>query len=277
MKENRKQRHRIAPRAALFGSVLLLLLARAAGARADLYPGVGSDVSFTNQNETFYTLYARLGYAPSYRTYMDVGYSHEWDFTQTTQEFHIVYADLYRQVSNRWTVGGLANTTFGATPDTGGYYSLFVRPEARYAATGRVSVGAGPVYYYVSGYDSFLGVFLGVYVYPTPDWWLYVRGTVDTSLDPSVSEQDAALDMGLSYNIIKYLSVYGLFRLSNGVTTSPVNNPSSHGSLNGGGSMSTMAMGGSGMGRGGMNNNYPSMNSFSSTVTTFTIGLSAVF
>ena len=48
---------------------------------AGFYPGVGSDVSFTDQNQTFYTLYGKLVNAPSYNTYIDAGSSHEGDFT----------------------------------------------------------------------------------------------------------------------------------------------------------------------------------------------------
>ncbi|MCL4468623.1 MAG: hypothetical protein M1591_06805 [Deltaproteobacteria bacterium] len=258
-------------------SILLLFLGCATNTYADFYPGVGSDVSFTDQNEIFYTIYGRLGYAPSYRTYMDIGYTHEWDFTQTSspQQFHIVYADLYHRVGRKWKLGGVANYTFGATPDTNGYYSAMVRPEGRYAITDIVSVGAGPVYYYIYGPGSFIGVFLGGYFCPTDQWWLYMRGTVDTSVNPDVSEQDAALEMGASYNIIKYISVYALYKLSTGITTNPVNNLSGSASSSRG-TMGTMAIGrGMGGGMGNGMNNYPSL--FTTTISTFTIGLSVTF
>ncbi len=264
----------------LYWGILLLLLGYATNTHADFYPGVGSDVSFTDQNQTFYTLYGKLGYAPSYKTYMDAGYSHEWGVAQTssTEEFHILYADLYQRIGSRFKLGGVANYTFGATSNTNGYYSVSTRLEGRYAITDFVSVGAGPVYYYVYGPGSFIGAFLGGYFYPTYKWWLYMRGIVDTSVNPDVSEQDAALEMGTSYNIIRYISIYALYKLSTGITTNPVNNLSNSSSSNRG-TMGTLAMGG-GMG-GGMSgtgmNNFPSMNYFTSTISTFTIGLAVTF
>ena len=62
-------------------TAFLLLLCSMTKEFAGFYPGVGSDVSFTDQNQTFYTLYGKLVNAPSYNTYIDAGSSHEGDFT----------------------------------------------------------------------------------------------------------------------------------------------------------------------------------------------------
>jgi hypothetical protein len=252
---------------------------------AGFYPGIGSDVSFTNQNNTFYTLYGSLGYTPSDKTYMGIGYTHEWNFTQTanTQEFHIISASLYHKVSKNWNLGGLANYTFGATSNTGGYYSIALRFDPRYAVTDKLSVGAGPLYYYIKGPGNFIGVFAGLYVYPTYNWFAYLRGTIDTSIDPDISQQDTALDMGASYTIDKYIGVYAMYRLSTGITTYPANNLYSNGGSNSAsGGIGTMAMGGTGSGMPGSSgsssmSHSPSISYITTTISTFTIGLSLIF
>jgi hypothetical protein len=266
--------------------ILIFLCFWATNAYAGFYPGIGSDVSFTDQNNTFYTLYGSLGYTPSYKTYMGIGYTHEWNFTQTTgtQEFHIINASLYQRLSRKWKIGGLASYTLGATANTSGYYSLLLRLDPRYAVTDKLSVGAGPLYYYVNGPGDFIGIFTGVYVYPTYNWFAYLRGTVDTSVDPDISQVDTALDIGTSYNINKYIGVYALYRLSTGITTYPANNLYSNnsGNTSAKGSMSTMAMGGTGSGMtgssgtGSMNHN-PSISYTTNTISTVTLGLAVTF
>ncbi len=256
--------------------IVLLMLVAATPASADFYPKVGSDASFTNQNETYYTLYGTLGYAPSSRTYMSAGYSHEWGVSTTasTQEYHIVYGDVYQRIGRKWKMGGVANYTFGATPDTSNYYSVSGRLEGRYDLTGIFSIGAGPVYYYVTGPGSYLGGFLGLYLYPVSALGIYARGTLDTALNPDISQQDADFEVGSSYTFLNMVSVYALYRLSTGITTNPVNNLSS--SSSGRSTMGPLAMGMGGTSGSGTNRGS-SLNYVTSSISTFTIGLSVTF
>ncbi len=258
--------------------ICFVLMVCTASAHADFYPGVGSDVSFTNQDETYYTLYGKLGYAPSSRTYLSAGYSHEWGVPQTsstgTEQYHIIYADLYQRVGRKWKIGGIANYTFGATSDTDGYYSVSGRLEGRYDLTSIFSIGAGPVYYYVEGPGSFLGGFLGLYLYPVSDWGLYARGTADTSVSSAISQQDAELALGTSYTFLNHFSVYALYRLSAGITTNPVNNLS--GASSGRGTMGPLAMG-MGGNTGSTMNRSTSLNYVTSSISTVTLGLAVTF
>ena len=257
----------------------------AASAYAGFYPGIGSDVSFTNQNNTFYNLYGTLGYMPSDKTYMGVGYTHEWNFTQTsdTQEFHIINASLYQGIGTRWKLGGLASYTFGATANTDGYYSLSLRLDPRYAVTDNFSAGAGPLYYYINGPGSFIGVFAGLYFFPVSDWFLYLKGAVDTAVDPGASQVDSALDIGTSYTINRYIGLYAIYRLSAGITTYPTNNLYSNNSAGTAkGTMGTMAMPGIGSGMSGPSgsgslNHNPSISYTTNTLSTFTLGFAVTF
>ena len=262
-----------------------LLFLSAGGAYAGFYPGIGSDVSFTDQNNTFYNLYGSLGYSPSPKTFMGIGYTHEWNFTQTTdtQEFHIINASLYQGIGRRWKLGGLASYTFGATANTDGYYSLSLRLDPRYAVTDTFSAGIGPMYYYINGPGSFIGVFAGLYVTPVYNWLLYLKGTVDTAVDPGISQVDTALDIGTSYSINRFIGFYAQYRLSTGITTYPTNNLYSNNSGNAAkGSMGTMAMPGSGSGMSGPGGTGSQLHNLSinyttNTLSTFTLGLAVTF
>jgi|YelNatPaOPRAMG01_1025707.scaffolds.fasta_scaffold13422_4 hypothetical protein len=263
---------------------LIYILLFAPFAYAGFYPGIGSDVSFTDQNNIFYTLYGTLGYAPSYKTYTSIGYTHEWDFTQTTniQEFHIINGSLYQRISKNWRLGGLASYTFGATSNTDGYYSVSLKIDPRYAINDKFSIGAGPLYYYIKGPGDFIGVFAGLYIYPDYNWFLYFKGTIDSAIDPDVSQQDTALEIGASYNINTYIGLYAMYRLSTGITTYPINNFNGNGNGSAKNGMGTMSMGGmnngasSHTGNGSMNHS-PQISYSSTTISTITLGLSVTF
>lgn len=262
----------------LWYTVVLFFLSRAANVYAGFYPSVGSDVSFTDQNETFYTLYASLGYTPTYKTFLSIGYSHEWNyFTQATQEYHILYANIYQKINRRYKLGIVLNSTFGATPNTDGYYALSSKLDSRYALTDKVSLSAGPVYYYIYGPGGFIGIFFGAYFYPVYDWLVDIKGSADTSIDAGVSQQDTSLELGTSYTINRYIGFYALYRLSTGITTNPTNalyTGNSSGTSTGKGGIGTMAMGDT------MNNpmgGSGASNYLTTTISIFTIGLSVTF
>ena len=260
--------------------IIFVVICAGVNAHADLYPGVGGDVSFTDQNDIYYTAYGTLGYTPSPKTYADVGYTHEWDVPQTanSMEFHIVSADLYHKLYKDWKLGGSASYTFAATPNAYGYYFFLSRLEARYSLVHNVEIGAGPVYYDVYGIGGFIGAFIGLYLYPAYKWSITARGTMDTAISQNVSQQDTAISLGISYNIIRYFGVYALYRLSTGISTSPANNTTANNPIQNRGGIGTMAMG---TGMPGSSNrgsgSYPAIGYYTSTISTFTLGLFVTF
>lgn len=264
----------------LIVSTLICLLLNTSSVHAYFYPSIGSDLSFTDHNNIFYTLYASLGYTSQQNISVGIGYTHEWDFTQTTntQQFHIINANLYHKTSKHFWFGGLANYTFGASSNTYGYYSVSLRIEPRYIFSNLFAVGVGPLYYYISGPGSFIGIFGGLYIYPNYNWFFSIKGTVDTSIEPDISQQDTAIEFNATYNFNTYISIYGIYRLSTGITTYPVNNLYSNGNGNtakggiGAMAMPTVGSGMSGHSGNSSNNYIPSISYVTNTVSTFTFG-----
>ncbi|MGB9735117.1 MAG: hypothetical protein ACP5JP_02470 [bacterium] len=265
----------------LFVSILVCFLFPATRVYAYFYPSIGSDVSFTDQNNIFYTLYASLGYSLQQSTFMGIGYTHEWDFTQTTstQEFHIINTNLSHRMNKHLSLGGLVNYTFGATPNTDGYYSISLRIAPRYTINSIFSVEAGPLYYYVSGPGSFIGIFGGLYAYPDYHWFFSIKGIVDTSIEPYTSQQDTSIEFNATYSFNTYFSVYGIYRLSTGITTYPVNNFSGNGNGLAKGGIGAMSMQApnSGMTDHSNNTHTPSINYITTTISTLTLGFYVTF